>query len=189
VLEEPSIPEVEPERFTESDLSRQLDDLFAPRELETPAEQAIIGSALAPLQQDDGPPRPSAAPSASARVVMVVEDDASVREMVTRSLGAEYCVYEATDGVAALDMLARMNAPDLLLLDVRMPRMDGLTLAGRVRADARMKSVPIIFLSGLDAPRDVVNGINAGARHYLTKPFKMRDLVRRVDRALRHRAV
>jgi DNA-binding response OmpR family regulator len=119
---------------------------------------------------------------------MVVEDDASIREMLTRSLGTEYCVYEAPDGVVALDMLSRMNAPDLFLLDVRMPRMDGLALAGRVRQDTRMRRVPIIFLSGLDAPRDVVAGINAGARHYVTKPFKMKDLMRRVGRALSHRA-
>jgi CheY-like chemotaxis protein len=138
--------------------------------------------------KEERPPRPSAAPSAKAPVVMVVEDDASIREMLTRSLGTEYCVYEASDGVVALDMLARMNVPDLLLLDVRMPRMDGLALAGRVRQDTRMRRVPIIFLSGLDAPRDVVNGINAGARHYLTKPFKMKDLMNRVGRALSHRA-
>jgi CheY-like chemotaxis protein len=134
-------------------------------------------------------PRPSAAPSASARVVMVVEDDASIREMLTRSLGTEYCVYEASDGVVALDMLARMNTPDLLLLDVRMPKMDGLALAGHMRADDRMRRVPIIFLSGLDSPNDVVNGINAGARQYVTKPFKMKELMRRVDRAIKHRSV
>jgi CheY-like chemotaxis protein len=134
-------------------------------------------------------PRPSVVPSASARVVMVVEDDATIREMLTRSLGTEYCVYEASDGVTALAMLKRMSAPDLFLFDVRMPKMDGLALAGRMREDTRMRKVPIIFLSGLDAPRDVVNGINAGARQYVTKPFKMKDLLRRVDRAIKHRSV
>jgi len=134
-------------------------------------------------------PRPSVVPSASARVVMVVEDDATIREMLTRSLGTEYCVYEASDGITALAMLQRMSAPDLFLFDVRMPKMDGLALAIRMREDTRMRRVPIIFLSGLDAPRDVVNGINAGARQYVTKPFKMKDLLRRVDRAIKHRSV
>jgi CheY-like chemotaxis protein len=166
-LDEPAIPEPVPELVLASDA-----------ELETEPSR----------DEEEHPPRPSAAPSARAPVVMVVEDDASIRAMLTRSLGTEYCVYEAPDGVVALDMLARMSAPDLFVLDVRMPRMDGLALAGRVRQDLRMRMVPIIFLSGLDAPGDVVNGINAGARQYVTKPFKMKDLLRRVDRALHYRA-
>jgi CheY-like chemotaxis protein len=152
-----------------------------------PNEEAL--EADSQEKQEKGPPRPSVAPAGPAPVVMIVEDDASIRQMLTHSLGTDYCVYEASDGVIALDMLSRMSAPDLLLLDVRMPRMDGLALAVHVRQDTRMRMVPIIFLTGLDSPHDVVNGINAGARQYVTKPFKMKELKRRVDRALAHRAV
>jgi DNA-binding response OmpR family regulator len=105
--------------------------------------------------------------------------------MLVRSLGLEYCVYEASDGQIALDLLGRMKAPDLLILDVMMPHMDGLDLAHNVKADARLKAVPIIFLTGRDSMRDVVEGINAGARHYLTKPFKIPDLLAKVAKVVR----
>jgi CheY-like chemotaxis protein len=164
------------------------DPQWAPSQAAAPQD---LGDAMPepPPSSAASTPRPSVVPSATARVVMVVEDDATIREMLTRSLGTEYCVYEASDGVTALAMLQRMSAPDLFLFDVRMPKMDGLALAVRMREDTRMRRVPIIFLSGLDAPRDIVNGINAGARQYVTKPFKMKDLLRRVDRAIKHRSV
>ena len=106
-----------------------------------------------------GAPVPSASPGPSAKVVMVVEDDAAIREMLVRSLGLEYCVYEAHDGQMALDMLHSMKEPDLMLMDVMMPHMDGLVLAGKLKAEKRFKGVPIIFLTGLDSPRVVVQGI------------------------------
>src|SRR5207249_984254 len=125
----------------------------------------------------------SAGPTAKA--VMVVEDDPSIREMLTRSLGQEYSVYEASDGHTALEMLARIKPPpELLILDVMMPRMDGLQLASQLKADARLRAVPIIFLTGRDSHKDVIQGINMGARHYLTKPFKIPDLLAKVAKTL-----
>ena len=115
---------------------------------------------------------------------MVVEDDASIRDMLVRSLGTSYCVYESSDGQTALENLARMKPPDLIIMDVMMPRMDGLTLAGKVKAESRLKNVPLIFLTGRDSPKDVVQGINAGARHYLTKPFKIQTLLEKVSKAI-----
>jgi DNA-binding response OmpR family regulator len=131
-----------------------------------------------------GKPVPSATPGPTAKVVMVVEDDAAIREMLVRSLGMEYCVYEASDGQMALDMLGAMKEPDLMLLDVMMPNMDGHELASKLKAEKRFKSVPIVFLTGLDSPKDVVKGINAGARHYVTKPFKIQDLLGKVAKAI-----
>jgi DNA-binding response OmpR family regulator len=127
---------------------------------------------------------PSASPRPDAKVVMVVEDDAAIREMLVRSLGTEYTVYEAQDGQMALEMLDVMPDPDLMLLDVMMPHMDGHVLAGRLRGEKRFKGMPIIFLTGLDSPKDVVKGINAGARHYVTKPFKIQDLLGKVSKAI-----
>jgi DNA-binding response OmpR family regulator len=116
---------------------------------------------------------------------MVVEDDASIREMLLRSLGLEYTVYEATDGEQALGLLPHIKpSPDLLILDVMMPKMDGLTLAGKLKAVRELKGVPIIFLTGRDSPKDVVQGINMGARHYLTKPFKIQELLAKVAKTL-----
>jgi len=130
-------------------------------------------------------PRPVVSPGPTAKAVMVVEDDASIREMLTRSLGQDYSVYEATDGHSALEMLARIKPPpDLLILDVMMPKMDGLQLASQLKADTRLRTVPIIFLTGRDSHRDVIQGINLGARHYVTKPFKIPDLLAKVAKAL-----
>jgi len=84
----------------------------------------------------------------------------------------------------ALDMLHSMKEPDMMLMDVMMPHMDGLVLAGKLRAEKRFKGVPIIFLTGLDSPRDVVQGINSGARHYVTKPFKIQDLLAKIAKAM-----
>jgi DNA-binding response OmpR family regulator len=131
-----------------------------------------------------GAPMPAATPGPSAKVVMVVEDDAAIREMLVRSLGKEYCVYEAHDGQMALDMLSAMKEPDLMLLDVMMPHMDGHVLASRLKAERRFKTVPIVFLTGLDSPKDVVQGINSGARHYVTKPFKIQDLLGKIAKAM-----
>jgi two-component system, chemotaxis family, chemotaxis protein CheY len=130
-------------------------------------------------------PVPTVSPGPTAKAIMVVEDDPSIREMLTRSLGQEYTVYEAPDGHTALEMLARIKPPpELLILDVMMPRMDGLQLASTLKADTRLRGVPIIFLTGRDSPKDVVQGINMGARHYLTKPFKIPDLLAKVAKTL-----
>ncbi len=118
--------------------------------------------------------------------MMVVEDDPAIREMLVRSLGVEYNVFEASDGQQALEMLGRIKpVPDLLVLDVMMPRMDGLTLATKLKTEPQhLRSIPIIFLTGRDSPKDVVQGINVGARHYLTKPFKIQDLLAKVAKTL-----
>jgi CheY-like chemotaxis protein len=129
-------------------------------------------------------PTPSANPGPHAKVIMVVEDDAAIRDMLVRSLGTNYCVYESPDGQTALENLTRMKPPDLIIMDVMMPRMDGWTLASKLKAETRLKSVPLIFLTGRDSPKDVVQGINAGARHYLTKPFKIQTLLEKVGKAI-----
>jgi DNA-binding response OmpR family regulator len=131
-----------------------------------------------------GPPKPVADPGNGARTVMVVEDDPSIREMLVRSLGGEHCVYEAGDGRMALDILAAIKVPDLIVSDIMMPRMDGMAFIAAVKADPRLKMVPVIFLTGLDSPKDVVNGINVGVRHYLTKPFKIQELIVKVSKAI-----
>jgi DNA-binding response OmpR family regulator len=139
------------------------------------APVAVIVPAVAPV----------ASAGAGSKVVMVVEDDASIREMLVRSLGAEYSVYEATDGQQALELLAQIKpAPDLLILDVMMPRMDGLALAGKLKGEPKLRGVPIIFLTGRDSPKDVVQGINVGARHYITKPFKIQELLAKAAKTL-----
>jgi DNA-binding response OmpR family regulator len=127
-------------------------------------------------------PSPSVTPSDTAPVVMVVDDDPDIRNLIVRALGITHTVYEARDGQEAREMLEAIPAPDAIVCDVMMPRLDGLALAKLLRQDAVLKRVPILFLTAREGALDVVAGLNAGARHYITKPFKVSDLVAKVSR-------
>jgi DNA-binding response OmpR family regulator len=108
----------------------------------------------------------------------------AIRNMVSRALRPQYHVYEVVDGQHAMDLLDRIKPPDLMILDITMPHVSGLTVAARAKADAKLKSVPIIFLTGLDSPRDIIEGIKAGARHYVTKPFNMSELLAKIVKTI-----
>jgi DNA-binding response OmpR family regulator len=125
--------------------------------------------------------RPVASPGPNAPVVLVVEDEEELRLMLGKMLGGTFTVYAAVDGLAALDLLAQIPTPDAIVLDVMMPRLDGLAVGRSIKADPRLDRVPILYLTAKSGPYDIVAGINAGARHYLTKPFKMQDLLARLE--------
>src|SRR5262245_54234254 len=103
--------------------------------------------------------------------------------MLVRILSVRYEVHRAHDGKEALALADRIR-PNLVLLDVMMPGLDGYTAAQQIRLLPTMKSVAIIFLAAKGGPMDVVKGIQVGARFYLTKPFKMDDLLTKVKKAL-----
>jgi DNA-binding response OmpR family regulator len=113
--------------------------------------------------------------------VLVVDDDDSLRKMTCRALSLRHTVHEAADGPAAMKLLESVK-PDVILVDVMMPAMNGFDFVSRVRAIPRFKHTPIVFLTSCDQPMDVVRGINAGARSYITKPFKMEALMRSIDK-------
>jgi DNA-binding response OmpR family regulator len=118
--------------------------------------------------------------------ILVAEDDAAVRKMIGHFLEEIADVTTAKDGMEALGFLRDMEkAPDLIITDLMMPRLDGLGLLKRVRANETSKDIPIIILTAKAQPMDVVTGINAGARHYLIKPFKREELLEKVRRVLR----
>jgi CheY-like chemotaxis protein len=121
---------------------------------------------------------------ASAPVVLVVEDDDSIRTMIVRALGMSYTVFEANDGQTALEILALIPPPACIVSDWMMPRVDGMELAKKVRADKNLRWTPLLLLTAKNHPLDVVQGINAGARHYLAKPFKMKELLDKVGSVL-----
>ncbi len=130
------------------------------------------------------PARLPAVARQNAKTVLVVEDDADLRKMLVKMLGATYTVYEATDGADALDMLGAIAPPDLIVTDVMMPNVDGFMLIRRIKAHKALCRIPIVFLTAKSSAHDVVEGINAGARHYLTKPFKLADLSAKVTKIL-----
>ncbi len=115
--------------------------------------------------------------------VLVVDDDRPVLAMLERTLAAEgYEVRAARDGPAALVAVERA-APDLIVLDVMLPGMDGLAVARRLRA--RGLTLPILLLTARDAVAERVAGLDAGADDYLVKPFAAEELMARVRALLR----
>jgi two-component system, OmpR family, response regulator MprA len=115
--------------------------------------------------------------------ILVVDDDPPIRRMLERTLTAEgYGVGAAPDGGAALVAIER-SVPDLVVLDVTMPGLDGLALCRRLRAKGL--AVPILLLTARDAVADRVAGLDAGADDYLVKPFAAEELLARVRALLR----
>jgi two-component system response regulator MprA len=116
--------------------------------------------------------------------VLVVDDDLSLRRMLERTLKAEgYEVTVAADGGGALAAVER-SAPDVIVLDVAMPGVDGLAVCRRLRS--RGLATPILMLTARDAVADRVSGLEAGADDYLVKPFAIAELIARL-RALTRR--
>ena len=117
--------------------------------------------------------------------VLVVDDDAPVRRMLERTLSAEgHAVTTAADGGAALAAIERA-VPDLVILDVAMPGLDGLAVTQRLRGKG--VTAPILLLTARDAVVDRVAGLDAGADDYLTKPFAVEELIARVRALTRRR--
>jgi DNA-binding response OmpR family regulator len=118
--------------------------------------------------------------------ILVVEDDEDLLRMMYRMLSTIADVAMAADGEHALTILkADPIPPDLVITDWMMPRKDGLTLVKEMKHDDRLSRVPAIILTAKSAPRDVIAGINSGARHYLTKPFKPDELIAKVKKVLK----
>jgi DNA-binding response OmpR family regulator len=125
-------------------------------------------------------PTPVVSPGDQAPVLLVVDDDPAIRMMLVHALGKTYTIYEAHDGQQAREILDAIPVPDGIVCDVMMPRLDGVELAKILRKDKILQRVPILFLTAKGGAMDVVAGINAGARHYVTKPFKIADVLAKV---------
>ncbi|RKN09737.1 response regulator transcription factor [Streptomyces radicis] len=122
----------------------------------------------------------------SGPLVLIVDDEPAVREALQRGLAFEgYRAETAGDGAQALALIDEL-APDAVLLDVLMPRMDGLTAARRLRAAGNR--VPILMLTARDTVGDRVSGLDAGADDYLVKPFELDELLARLRALLRRGA-
>lgn len=136
---------------------------------------------LSPATQGSAVRYPSMEPEAPT--ILLVEDDPSVRDALERALGFEgYEVDTARDGGVALSMMREM-APDLIVLDVMMPYVDGIEVCRRIRAKG--DRVPILMLTAKTAVGDRVEGLDAGADDYVTKPFALDELLARIRALLR----
>ncbi|MBD2510207.1 response regulator [Nostoc muscorum FACHB-395] len=122
--------------------------------------------------------------SPSSPRILLADDNADMRDYVKRLLSQQYEVESVADGLAALDS-ARGRVPDLVLTDVMMPGLDGFGLLQELRANPQTKKVPIILLSARAGEEARVEGLEAGADDYLIKPFSARELLARVEAALK----
>jgi DNA-binding response OmpR family regulator len=119
---------------------------------------------------------------AKKTTILVADDDPQLLRLITRNLQLEeYEVLAASDGQQALDAI-EAHVPDLVLLDVMMPRMDGFRVAERVR---EFSAVPIIIVTARGQDQDKIRGLDVGADDYLTKPFSVDELLARVRAVLR----
>lgn len=145
------------------------------------------GSGAAPKSLRGGAPMSTPVPigDRSGPTVIVIDDDAAIRELIVKTLSKDNCVYEAADGQTGLSLLRRLRSVDVVLCDVTMPKVDGYAVARAIKADPELRGIPVIFLTALDAAADHVAGIQAGACSYLTKPFKIRELRQAMARAQR----
>ena len=116
--------------------------------------------------------------------VLIVDDVKANVDMLVEALRADYKVGVALDGEAALRAVER-SAPDLLLLDIVMPGIDGYEVCRRLRADAATREIPIMFLSSLEDVRDKARGFELGGNDYLTKPFEILEVKARVRSLLK----
>ena len=124
------------------------------------------------------PPSPMAAVT---RRVLVVEDDPSIAELLSKTLSRIYEVRVVVDGGKAIPVATEYK-PDIVLLDVNLPNKDGFSIATAMKGAPALAKVPIIFLTAQDRSLDVVKGIQVGAKHYITKPFKLDDVLNKVKK-------
>ncbi|NWF35645.1 response regulator [Mariprofundus sp. KV] len=112
--------------------------------------------------------------------ILVVDDMPENVHGLVSALSDEYRVMVAESGARAIEVVNSANAPDLILLDIKMPGMDGYEVCQRIRADEKGRSIPIIFLSVLDEPIEKVRGFAIGGADYITKPFDIDEVHARV---------
>ena len=117
--------------------------------------------------------------------IFVVEDEEDILDLIRHHLTKEgFVVATATNGLEAVKAIQR-KAPDLILLDLMLPGLDGLEVCRQLKKDPKTAGVPILMVTAKDEESDVVTGLELGADDYIVKPFRMKELIARVRAALR----
>ncbi len=121
-------------------------------------------------------------------LVLIIDDNAGVRRVLTQLAGAVGMrAAVAQDGIKGLEF-ARTMKPDLVILDVRMPGPDGCSVCADIRRDPATRNIPVLMLSGLGAAEDELRALDNGADDYVAKPFRLDELVSRIEALLRRRS-
>jgi CheY-like chemotaxis protein len=122
-------------------------------------------------------------------VLVIIEDDLLIQDILLRAFGGTYTIHRADDGAHGLALIRALPRVDLVITDVMMPRMSGLELLRLLKSDPVRKGIPVIMLTARASSADVAAAINAGARSYVTKPFKLKELVGQVEKILAARSL
>jgi two-component system phosphate regulon response regulator PhoB len=119
--------------------------------------------------------------------ILIVEDDPDIQELIRFNLEkAGYQTFRAENGEEAL-LLAKKQTPDLIILDLLLPEMDGLEVCRRIRRDTTLQHIPIIMVTAKGEEMDRVVGLELGADDYVVKPFSIRELILRIQKVLDRR--
>ena len=119
-----------------------------------------------------------------AQTILAVDDDVDILDVLDMSLDADgFNVITAGDGLEALEK-AESDLPDLILLDLMMPKMDGFEVIDRLRANSQTRAIPVIMLTARTQINEKLQGLDAGADDYITKPFDLKELTARIRAVL-----
>ena len=117
--------------------------------------------------------------------IMVVDDDKVLLKNAAVLLGVNYSVSLYSDGREALEALSEKALPDLILLDVKMPDIDGYTVIQQIKAMPRCRNIPVVFVTGMSDEEDELRGFQLGAADYVKKPFSQKILLARISNLLK----
>lgn len=151
-----------------------------PQIIELPAEETPI-TVSAPEEEEK-------VRSKSKNRVLVVEDDEEIRRYICQELSSDYHTMESSNGKEALAMIFK-RIPDLVISDVMMPEMDGMTLCRKIKQNVNLNHIPVILLTAKTREEDNIEGLETGADAYLTKPFNIDILQKTVENLIRSRAM
>lgn len=116
--------------------------------------------------------------------ILVAEDDPQTSSLLVKLLSLDYEMVAVGDGAEALWELQQDPLPDLVVADLMIPEVDGISMIREMKANPRTRKIPVIIITAKDNPRDVIEGINAGAKHYIVKPFKGSDVLEKVKKLI-----
>jgi two-component system alkaline phosphatase synthesis response regulator PhoP len=116
--------------------------------------------------------------------ILIIEDNADTRKFLETLLSREFETFSAENGVTGIEF-ARNKNPNLILLDIMLPVLNGLDACSLLKQDERTRRIPIIFLSAKNTPNDITHGLSIGADDYISKPFDYKELVARIKVRLR----
>jgi CheY-like chemotaxis protein len=145
-----------------------------PLAVNAPGETRPDAAAMIPLKEKGKP------------LLLIVEDNADVRQYIRRDLEGEYSILEAVDGADGWNRSLEQT-PDIIVSDVMMPKMDGFALCDRLKTDERTSHIPVILLTAKAASQDKIKGFQTGADDYIMKPFEQAELRARLRNLLEQR--